>query len=104
MATPNTQVISSRIARLRALGALDLTNSEGREVRAVLAQPKRSALLTYLAVAVPRGFHARDTLLALLWPDLDDARARAALNKAVHYLRQGIRADVIVNRGDDAIG
>jgi hypothetical protein len=39
--------------RLRVLGALDLRNSEGQELRAVLSQPKRAALLVYLALARP---------------------------------------------------
>jgi hypothetical protein len=37
----------------------------------ILAASKGAALLTYLAIATPRGFHRRDTLLALLWPELD---------------------------------
>ena len=44
----------------------------------MLAQPKRLALLAYLASATPRGFHSRDTLLALFWPESDQERARNA--------------------------
>jgi DNA-binding SARP family transcriptional activator len=51
--------------RLRTLGALDLRDADGQELRGVLAQPKRAALLAYLALATPRGYHRRDTLLAL---------------------------------------
>jgi serine/threonine-protein kinase len=51
-------------------------------------QPKRLALLAYLAVATPRGVHRRDTLLALFWPDQDAESARGALR-------------VVVTRGDD---
>ena len=35
---------------LRTLGALDLHAGDGRSVRAVLRQPKRCALLVYLAL------------------------------------------------------
>ena len=42
--------------RLRTLGPLDLRGSDGEELRTILAQPKRVALLAYLALATPRGF------------------------------------------------
>jgi serine/threonine-protein kinase len=69
--------------QLRTLGAIDLRKSSGDVVRAVLAQPKRLALLVYLATAKPSGFHQKDTLRALFWPDADDHHARHALNRAL---------------------
>src|SRR2546429_348307 len=63
---------------LRMLGRLSLTGADGREVRGLLGQPRRLALLAYLAAASPQGFHRRDTLLALFWPELDQEHARAA--------------------------
>src|SRR3954469_24310122 len=60
---------SFSVIRLRALGALDLRDTNGQELRTVLAQRRRVALLAYLALATPRGLHSRDTLLALFWPD-----------------------------------
>ena len=68
--------------RLRTLGALDLRAVDGEELRTVLAQPKRFALLAYLAVATPRGAHQRDTLIALFWPEQDSEHARNALSRA----------------------
>src|SRR5256885_9674153 len=56
---------------LRLLGRLSLTSAAGRDVRALLGQPRRLALLAYLAAATPPGFHRRDSLLALFWPELD---------------------------------
>ena len=53
---------------LRALGTLALRDPNGEDLHSILAQPKRVALLAYLAIARPRCFHRRDTLLALLWP------------------------------------
>jgi serine/threonine-protein kinase len=82
---------------------LDLVRSEGPEIRTVLAQPKRVALLAYLAVARPTGFHRRDRLLAMFWPDAEDERARASLSRAIYFLRRELGDDVIVNRGDDEI-
>ena len=89
---------------LRTLGAVDLRDGDGREVRTVVAQPKRLALLVYLAVARPRGFHRRDTLLALFWPELDQERGRAALRKAAHVVRQGLGPGAVVGRGDEELG
>ena len=90
--------------RLRTLGALSLRGSGGEELRAVLAQPRRAALLAYLALATPRGYHLRDKLLAFFWPDLDNAHARNALGQALHFLRRELGAKSIVNRNGEAIG
>jgi DNA-binding SARP family transcriptional activator len=90
--------------RLRTLGTLDLSHSDGRELRAVLSQPRRTALLVYLAVASPRGFHRRDQLLSLFWPDDDLDRARASLNRAIYFLRRELDEKVIVSRGAEDVG
>ena len=89
--------------RLHTLGVLDLRDAEGRELRAVLQQPKRLGLLAYLAVATPRRFHRRDTLLGLFWPDLDQEHARAALRRALYFLRTELGADAITGRGDEEV-
>ena len=88
---------------LQTLGAVDLRN-DGKEVSTVLAQPKRLALLAYLASARPRGFHSRDTLLALFWPESDDERARNSLRQALHHLRRSLGETAIVGRGDREVG
>ncbi len=89
--------------RLRVLGAPDLRGADGAEVRSVLAQPKRLGLLTYLAVNTPTGFHRRDSLLALFWPEADDAHARNALRQAIHHLRQALGEGVLVGRGTEEL-
>src|SRR5438128_11786783 len=89
---------------LRLLGRLSLTSADGRDVRALLGQPRRLALLAYLAAATPRGFHRRDSLLALFWPEIDQEHARAALRQALHVVRDALGADVIVTRGDEEVG
>jgi DNA-binding SARP family transcriptional activator len=92
---------------LRTLGGVDLRDAGGKELRAVLAQPKRLALLVFLAVARPRGFHRRDTLLGIFWPELDQTRARAALRKAVLVVRRGLGEageQTLVGRGDEELG
>src|SRR5881396_2001305 len=88
---------------LRMLGRLSLTGADGREVRGLLGQPRRLALLAYRAAASAQGFHRRDTLLALFWPELDQEHARAALRQALHVLRGAFGAGMVVTRGDEEI-
>ena len=88
---------------LRMLGSLEVKLDSGQSEVAT-SQPKRTALLAYLAVARPVGFHRRDTLLALLWPELDASRARHALSQALYGLRSALGEDAIVSRGDAEIG
>ena len=89
---------------LRVLGTLQLTSPDRREAGSLVHQAKRAALLAYLAAAAPRGSHRRDTLLALFWPELDQARARAALNQTVYVLREALGEDALGPRGDGALG
>src|SRR2546422_11624453 len=90
--------------RFRVLGTLDLRDAQDRELRAVLHRPKLLALLGYLAAARPAGFHRRDSLLALLWPELDTAHARNALRQAVPSLREALGRDVIMAPGEEELG
>ncbi len=87
----------------QTFGPVSLTDAEGREVHALLAQPRRLALLAYLAVAAPRGLHRRDAILTLFWPELDQQHARTALRQALRVIRGSLGA-VITSRGDDEIG
>ncbi len=88
---------------LDVLGRRALSGPGGSPVDPVLAQPKRLALLIYLAAASPRGFHRRDTLLALFWPESSDDRGRGALNRAVYFLRRSTCRDLLVTRGDEEV-
>ncbi|MBA3496693.1 MAG: tetratricopeptide repeat protein [Gemmatimonadales bacterium] len=90
--------------RFHTLGVLDLRGPDGRELRTVLQQPKRLGLLAYLAVNTPRRFHRRDSLLALFWPELDQEHARAALRRALYFLRAELGAEVVSGRGDEEVG
>ncbi|MGH7552861.1 MAG: TPR end-of-group domain-containing protein [Longimicrobiales bacterium] len=90
--------------RFHGFGNLDLRNGSGAEVRSVLSQPKRTALLAYLAAASPGSLTRRGTLLALFWPDLDEAHARNALSKSIHHLRQSLGTDAMVSRGNEELG
>ncbi len=88
----------------RVLGAVELTGVDGRELGEVLAQPKRLALLAYLAIGHPPQFRRRDTLVGYFWPELDTERARAALRQSAHFLRRFLGASVIVGRGEEELG
>src|SRR6266571_3222910 len=87
----------------RMLGRLALTGPDGHRMRSLLGQPRRLALLAYLA-APPQGMHRRDTLLGLFWPELDQARARNALRQAIHVLRGALGPGAVTSDGDEAIG
>lgn len=89
---------------LQTLGQLELKTAHGERVHAVQARAKDLALLTYLATARPFGFQRRDTLLALLWPDLDLAHGRNALSQALHRLRVSLAPGVLVVQGRDDVG
>ncbi len=95
---------TSPVLELRFLGTASVRAEAGREVHAILAQPKRFALRAYLAAATPRGFHRRDTLFGLLWPEADEEHARSSLRKGVHFLRQHLGPEVIASRGEEEIG
>jgi DNA-binding SARP family transcriptional activator/TolB-like protein len=89
---------------LRLLGTLDLRTPEGLEVRSILAQPKRVALLAYLALQAPGGYVRRDTLLALFWPEATTESARGSLRNSLSYMRRSLGAPVVVTRGDEEVG
>jgi DNA-binding SARP family transcriptional activator len=70
------------------------------ELSALAKQPRRAALLVY--VAVERKV-ARSRVIQALWPDVEPERGRHSLNQAIYYLRRIIGADWIELRGDDCI-
>jgi DNA-binding SARP family transcriptional activator/Tfp pilus assembly protein PilF len=89
---------------LLTLGGLDLRASDARDVRPLLQQPKRCALLAYLALAGSQRFHRRDSLVAIFWPELDDSHARGALRQALRFIRRTLGDGVVTTRGEEEIG
>lgn len=85
------------------LGGIELRGAAPGVADALLAQSKPVALLAYLALSPDGRFQRRDRLAGLLWPDLDQSHARAALRKAIHDVRAALGAHVVVARGDDEI-
>jgi DNA-binding SARP family transcriptional activator/TolB-like protein len=88
--------------RLRLLGSRELERADQRDASAVFAQPKRFALLAYMACRAGR-FHRRDTILAVFWPELDTFAGRRALRNALYQLRLALGEDVFIGRGDDEL-
>jgi len=87
--------------RLRLLGPVDLTGPPADFARTLLARPKLVALLSYLAAALPEGFHSRDTLVGMLWSEMDQDRARRALRQSLYHLRRFLGNSAIATRGED---
>lgn len=93
---------AGRIA-LSLFGGVQLLGADGSAVERVLAQPKLVGLLAYLAVPEVGQFRRRDIVVGVLWPELDQGHARAALRKAVHTLRTLLGATAVQSRGDEDI-
>jgi tetratricopeptide (TPR) repeat protein len=90
--------------RVRVLGPVTVSLTGDAPTDALVTQPRQVALLAYLVLARPRGLHARDTIVALLWPEHDEARARQALRNALHGLRRILGPDIIESAGDQLVG
>jgi serine/threonine-protein kinase len=88
---------------MRLLGGLDLTSATG-SVGSVLRQPKRVALLAFLASGMATGLRRRDTLLGIFWPDSAGESGRHSLRQALYVLRRELGPDVLVTRGDEEVG
>jgi serine/threonine-protein kinase len=91
------------VLELRVLGGLDLGRADGSPVGGILSQPKRSALLVYLAAEAWEVPVRRDSLVGLFWPDLEQDRGRHALRQALYVLRQALGPDVLLAHGDDDV-
>jgi DNA-binding SARP family transcriptional activator len=72
--------------RLRMLGGLSLARGE-EPLTGVATQRRRLAIFALLAVAGAQGV-SRDKLLAYLWPETDEERARHVLNQLLYAQRK----------------
>jgi DNA-binding SARP family transcriptional activator/TolB-like protein len=91
------------VIRFHLLGALRLEAGATAARRGVLAQPKRTALLAYLALRAPRGPERRDALLGIFWPESDTNHARGALRNALHFLRVSLGPGAIRSYGSEEV-
>ena len=83
------------VIRLALFGAAQISRADGADAGALFAQPKRLALLAYLAVGADT-FHRRDSLLAVFWPELDQFAARRALRNTLYQLRLALGDDLLL--------
>ena len=98
-----TDQTTDAVARLTVLGGTDLRRN-GMRVSAVLTQPKRLAVLAYLAARPPGTFVRREHLLGVFWPESTGDRARTSLRQTLHFLRREVGPETLVNRGQHEIG
>jgi DNA-binding SARP family transcriptional activator/TolB-like protein len=80
--------------RLRTFGGLSIENPEADSDAG--ARPRPLALLAILAVAGAKGL-TRDRVLAVLWPETDEERARQSLSQAIYSLRRDVGVDVALS-------
>jgi DNA-binding SARP family transcriptional activator len=83
------QITGRNVFRLNTFGRLFLER-DGHRVSGAASQPRRLALLALVAAAGEQGM-SRDQLLAMLWPETDEERARKGLNQALYALRRSRR-------------
>jgi DNA-binding SARP family transcriptional activator/tetratricopeptide (TPR) repeat protein len=77
--------------RLNTLGGIRVV-ADGNVVAGAAAQPRRLAVLALLARAGRAGM-TREKILAMLWPDEPEDRARRSLNQAIYSLRRDLGGD-----------
>lgn len=87
-------------ATLFALGRAELRSGDHESGALVPLQPKRLALLAYLAMNATRGAQSRDRLVAFFWPEAGQEEGRAALRQALHHLRQRLSEEAITSAPD----
>ncbi len=90
--------------RFRALGTPLLHRVAIESPVHLHLQPKPLALLAYLCMEGSDRPARRDRLVFLLWPELDQNRARAALSQTIYRLRRQLGSQIIVSLGQDEIG
>ncbi len=80
--------------RLRLLGTPHLEGSSG----VVPQGPRRIAILACLAAAGPGGL-TRDKLIARLWPDTDEDRARRNLSQLLYAMKTELGVELVEGTG-----
>ncbi|MBT8479049.1 MAG: protein kinase, partial [Gemmatimonadetes bacterium] len=88
---------------LRLLGGLDVI-ARGEVQPSIVRQPKRVALLAFLAAGPEGGFRRRDSLTGLFWPEAEPDSARHSLRQALYVLRREVGPETIRTRGDGEVG
>jgi DNA-binding SARP family transcriptional activator/tRNA A-37 threonylcarbamoyl transferase component Bud32 len=82
------------VLRLKTFGGLSLESHRG-SLGGAATQRRRLGLLAVLAEAGTRGL-TRDKLIGLLWPEIDESRARSALSQALYALKRDTGEEQLV--------
>ena len=88
---------------LHLLGGTALSGVRPDDARLLLGQSKAVALLAYLLLSQSGLRQRRDRFAGLLWPTLDQSRARSAVRKTVHTVRAVLGEEAIVSFGDEEL-
>lgn len=83
----------AKALRLTTLGGLSLDGEHGA-LGGAAAQRRRLAVLAILAAAGELGL-TREKLVGILWPEVDEARARSALSQALYALKRAAGAELV---------
>lgn len=86
--------------RLRTLGGIYVATEAGELITGAATQRRLLALLAALAVAGDRGY-SREKLAALLWPEVEEDRARHSLTQALYGARRALGLDDLFLSGGD---
>ncbi|TBW27122.1 tetratricopeptide repeat protein [Gramella sp. KN1008] len=89
--------------QVNILGPAEIRKPDGELEQSFLTGPKRLALLVYLLLKRPFGFHRRDSLLPLFWPDMGQKNARNSLSNILYHIRKTFGNDSVLNRGGEEI-
>jgi Tol biopolymer transport system component/DNA-binding SARP family transcriptional activator len=79
------------VLRVHTLGRLHVRAADG-PVSGSAAQPRRLAILALLAAAGEQGV-TREKVMAYLWPETEEERARRSLNQAIYSLRHDLGSE-----------
>lgn len=96
-------VTKRTMLELRTLGTTEVRRESETGWQPVLIEPKRLALLVYLAVGHAGNSVSRDALLPLFWPELGEQPARSALRQGLHHLGTRLEPGAILGRGTNEI-
>lgn len=88
---------------LKVLGNCTIYSDNGTLVQSVLAQPRRFALLVYLALEGRSAAISRERIIGVFWPNAPPDRGRGALNQAVFYLRRSLGPEAIRTQEPDEL-
>lgn len=89
--------------QLQLLGRIRINTEQGALLHRVMAGDHRTALLAYLALALPAS-RRRESVIALFWSDQQSNQARHSLRQLLHVLRGELGDGVIIKTGDEFVG